>query len=253
MTYFQFHLFFILPPIVALLLARPVRGELKKRRAGLGLTFICTLAMVYTTPWDNYLVYKGVWQYGEDRVLGTIGYVPIEEYLFFILQSIMTGLLFCWLARAEAFTGRPRGHWKGTAFWIAVTLTGVACLFFDRTLYAGLILAWAPPVLALQWAVGGSEFSSNKKLYALAIGIPTVYLWLADALAIHWGIWSISTDYTVGWKVGSLPVEEAVFFLMTNLLVVQGLWLFLKRESILSAGTLTGWRREYFQESSARR
>ncbi|HEX4926106.1 MAG TPA: lycopene cyclase domain-containing protein [Bdellovibrionales bacterium] len=253
MTYFQFHLLFILPPIFILALLRPIRGELARKRAGLGLVFICALAMVYTTPWDNYLVYKGVWQYGEDRVMGTIGYVPVEEYLFFILQSIMTGLLFCRLARAMPFEGKPAPNWIGTAFWSAVTLAGVACLFFERTLYAGLILAWAPPVLALQWGVGGSEFSQNKRLYAAAVGLPTIYLWIADALAIHWGIWSISTDYTVGLKVGSLPVEEAIFFLMTNLLVVQGLWLFLKRESILKVGAITKRQSGYFRESSARR
>ena len=32
-----------------------------------------------------------------DRVVGTIGYVPIEEYLFFVLQCILTGLWLYWL------------------------------------------------------------------------------------------------------------------------------------------------------------
>ena len=52
-------------------------------------------------------------------------------------------------------------------------------------------------------------------------------LWVADAIAIHLGIWRISERYTLGPAVGPLPLEEAVFFLVTNLLVVQGLLLFL--------------------------
>jgi len=31
------------------------------------------------------------------RVVGTIGYVPVEEYLFFLLQPILTGLWLYWL------------------------------------------------------------------------------------------------------------------------------------------------------------
>jgi len=32
----------------------------------------CLLALVYTTPWDNYLIWRDVWHYGTDRVVGTI-------------------------------------------------------------------------------------------------------------------------------------------------------------------------------------
>jgi len=30
-------------------------------------------------------------------VVGTIGYVPVEEYLFFLLQPILTGFWLYWL------------------------------------------------------------------------------------------------------------------------------------------------------------
>jgi putative membrane protein len=53
---------------------------------------------------------------------------------------------------------------------------------------------------------------------------------MADALAIHLGIWSISPRYTLGVALGPLPLEEAVFFLLTNLLVVQGLALLVPPE-----------------------
>ena len=96
MTYLQFHLYFIVPPLVLLAVGsrRPLTSA--HPRAGLFLVVIAAIALVYTTPWDNYLVWREVWEYGPDRVIGVIGYVPVEEYLFFILQPLLTGL---WLLR----------------------------------------------------------------------------------------------------------------------------------------------------------
>ena len=187
------------------------------------------LAVVYTTPWDNYLVWKGVWSYPPDRVLGLIGYVPYEEYAFFILQSLLAGLWVFWLVRrlrtGSQRTGRTR--WWGTAAYLALTLIGSVLLFTERSLYLGLILAWASPVLAFQWAFGGDLLSGVARVRALAITTLTVYLWLADRLAIGLDIWQISPQYTTGLSILGLPLEEALFFLITNVMVVEGLLLFI--------------------------
>ena len=45
---------------------------------------------------------------------------------------------------------------------------------------------------------------------------------------------SISEKYTIGLKVGSLPFEEAVFFFITNLMVSQGVILFVVMEKEMS-------------------
>jgi lycopene cyclase domain-containing protein len=84
MTYFGFHLVFILPLIGVLLYLVRQQGTLPYPRAGLGLLLICAIALVYTTPWDNYLVAQEIWTYDEGRILEQlrIGYVPLEEYLF---------------------------------------------------------------------------------------------------------------------------------------------------------------------------
>ena len=88
MTYLEFHLVFILPVIVILVIfTLPLTVK-----QILALLTIALIALLYTTPWDNYLVWRGIWDYPEGRVLATIGYVPLEEYLFFILQSVLTGL-----------------------------------------------------------------------------------------------------------------------------------------------------------------
>jgi lycopene beta-cyclase len=232
MTYLQFHFVFILPVIGLLWLLQPHPiGGVGARGAWRAIGLVVVIAFVYTTPWDNYLVYRGVWGYGgDDRVIGTIGYVPIEEYLFFALQTVLTGL---WLMIVRSYhppaAQESPAAWRASliVFWLAVAAAGVVMLFFTRSLYMGLILAWAAPVLAGMSWLGADRFWRQRRALALGIAVPTVYLWVADAVAIALGIWEISPTYTLGLNPLGLPVEEATFFLMTNVLVVKGVTLFL--------------------------
>lgn len=235
MTYLTFHLALLLPPILllALTLPKPLAGRGGKR-ARWSLPLVCLLALLYTTPWDNYLVYRGVWWYGSDRVLFTIGYVPFEEYLFFILQPLLTGLtLYHLLARTQQPTAPLSDHrtarLTGTFAFLALSVAGAALLLLsaERTLYLGLILAWASPVLAGLWFYGGGLLWQLRRPLAAGVLFPTLYLWGADRLALALDIWTIADQYTLGVSLLGLPLEEALFFLLTNLLVAQGLLLFL--------------------------
>ena len=244
MSYFAFHLVFTLPPILLLALVQrqPLAG-IGGFRAWLGLPLIVLLALVYTTPWDNYLIWRDVWHYGTGRVVGTIGYVPVEEYLFFLLQPILTGLWLYWLlprtsepVEQEYSTGVQT---SGTLLWIVLSIVGALMLQWDRSVYLGLILVWAGPVLALQWAVGGQQLWAMRRTWLTGTLMPTLYLWCADRVAIGQGIWSISDVYTTGFELLGLPIEEATFFLVTNLLVIQGLLLvLLMRQSLLKPDAL---------------
>lgn len=218
MTYAQFLLLFLVFPTAAMLALRPRIDRIHRVSVGL----MTLIAVVYTTPWDNLLVARGVWGYGEGRVLATLGYVPVEEYAFFVLQPVLLGV---WLGLLRGWrpTGsepaRPWVRWAGALFWLACTATGALLLRGD-TLYLGLLLLWAGPPLALQAAYGGDWLLARAGPLALAVGAPTLYLWAADRLAIGLGIWEIHVS--VGSVLG-LPLEEALFFLLTNLLVVQGI------------------------------
>ncbi|MEM1042078.1 MAG: lycopene cyclase domain-containing protein [Bacteroidota bacterium] len=231
MTYLAFHAAFILPPISALIvLQRKPMGGIGAKRAWGWIALVALIAFIYTTAWDNYLVYRGVWYYGEDRVLATIGYVPIEEYMFFLLQPVLTGL---WLMIVHAQISDSHAESSSSirpllvAFWSAVSLAGVAMLFGTRTLYMGLILAWAGPVLAGMAWLSAPVFWRHRRAWIVGIAVPTVYLWIADRFAISNGIWDISNTYSLDFDPLGLPIEEAVFFLVTNILVVQGLLMFI--------------------------
>ncbi len=99
MTYGAFLAVFLLLPCAGLAVA------LRRRMAApwaWSVLAVVVVAVLYTAPWDSYIISQGVWSYPPGRVLGlTLGLVPLEEYAFFVLQVLLTGLVLL------AFTGRP--------------------------------------------------------------------------------------------------------------------------------------------------
>ena len=240
MTYFSVLATFILPPLLILAALVPrdvwrwIAGHASRPATGpytaIGLHVI--LALVYTTPWDNYLVASGVWWYDPALVSGiTLGYVPLEEYTFFVLQTALTGLWTIWLLRrfpeAEPLSSRSGARRA------AMLVTGLLWLASTALLFSGwlpgryltLILSWALLPVGLQLAYGADILLAHWRVLLAAVGLPTLYLWLVDLLAIGSGTWTIDPAQTTGIKLGALPVEEMVFFLMTNLLIGFGITL----------------------------
>jgi lycopene beta-cyclase len=243
-TYLQFHLVFTLPPLLLLvfLTLRAFRlGRVPRLALGALLVHVL-LALVYTTPWDNYLVARGVWGYGENRVLFTLGWVPFEEYLFFVIQTLLTGFWVLLLRRrlsgvendVEQTAARPSPRLRvvGALVWLGLAAAGVLALGTAKGTYFGLIAAWAAPVLALQWGFGGDLLVRRWRVLLPGFAVPTLYLWLADRSALGAGIWWISPELSSGLHVFGLPLEEALFFLLTNLLVVFGMILALESRAV---------------------
>jgi lycopene cyclase domain-containing protein len=227
MTYLEFLAWFVAPPLAALAVHRLAAGDCDRfRLAGLGV--LLALALTYTTPWDNYLVGKRVWWYGEGDVVARIWLAPVEEYLFIAAQTAVTGL---WVQSLRVdhdagFAPSRRHAAVGLLAGAAVGAVGAAFLLRDATFYLGAILAWAAPVLALQWAVGWRYLLGRPRTVAAAVLVPTLYLASADRYAIARGIWTLSDQYTTGLTALGLPIEEGAFFLVTNLFVAQGLVLY---------------------------
>jgi len=158
--------------------------------------------------------------------------VPVEEYLFFLLQPILTGLWLYiswdhWAAGEDSRTnGTAKGRVAALSTALVLGLIGGSLLFTEPGLYLGLIMVWASPVLLLQVAVGWRTLWRNRRLLLVSLAVPTAYLWLCDRIAIGLEIWRISERYTLGVSLAGLPLEEAAFFLVTNLMLIQGLILF---------------------------
>ncbi|GAA3804570.1 lycopene cyclase domain-containing protein [Streptomyces phyllanthi] len=234
MTYRDFLATVLLPLllVVAALLAvrhRRLPGDLRAgvRRGLVTVGILTVVAVVWTTPWDRWLILHGVWGYPPGSVLGTVAEVPVEEYLFMVGQTVLTG---CWTLYVTAGVPEPPpadAPWRrpaACAGWLATACAGWLLTTHQPTLYLGAILLWFAPPLALQSAAGADVLRAARadRLRALAL---TPVLWAADALAIHAGTWRISETHTMGFAPFGLPLEEAVFFLATNLLVVDSVLL----------------------------
>jgi lycopene cyclase domain-containing protein len=84
----------------------------------------------------------------------------------------------------------------------------------------------------LQLGFGADILWRHRRLVLGALLPTTLYLSLADAIAINLGTWTINPQQSLHLLLGGvLPVEEAIFFLLTNTLLTFGLVLFLAPES----------------------
>lgn len=260
MRYFGFLARFVVIPLI-IFRALLWRDRRKGIRPTAGLTgwpgdkallAHAVVAVAYTTVWDNYLVYSKIWGYDRNLVSGVrLGYVPIEEYTFFILQPFMTGSLLLWLSRRIPADPAPES-WNIALRAIPTTAIAAGWIASVVGLYQGgprwrymsLILSWALPPLMFQTAFGGDILWRHRRLIAAAVVPASLYLGAADSRAIRAGTWNISPRKTLGIDViPHLPLEEFVFFCVTNLLLVFGVTLVMSDES--ERRLPVRWRRGY--------
>lgn len=269
MTYFGFLGVFLMIPILLLWgvavydarRGRKLPAALRTWPAWIIILTHVIIALVYTTPWDNYLVATGVWWYDPALVTGIIiGYVPIEEYTFFVLQPILTGLWLMLLARhlpVREVSSRSgvRVRRAATAAVGLVWLVSVGILAggWQPGTYLGLLLVWALPPVMLQLAFGADILWRHRRLVLLGILPMTLYLSAADKLAITSGTWTINPEQSLDMLLlGRLPVEEFLFFFMTNTLIVMGVTLFTAADSKARAERWVKVAAAYFSARRAR-
>ncbi len=253
MTYFGFLFRFVFLPILFFLVlalwdekrAKKIYGFRNGRAVWAAIGVHVLLALTYTTPWDNYLVATGVWYYNPDLVTGiVIGYVPIEEYTFFVVETILAGLWWWFLARRfhpplpegkepgvrERFIPNKPLIYVSAGILVLLWLVFTYLFFFGDTkwTYLSITLFWALPAILPQLLFGADILWHYRKLVFWAIAVPGTYLSLMDIVALGETTWSISPAQTTGILFfGILPLEEVVFFFITNVLITFGLTLLL--------------------------
>lgn len=87
LTYMEVHLYYTLPMLGVLSwLSRPYYTSTDS----LKFKFLSLVAFTTASVWDNYIVYHKAWSYCPTCVTAVIGYVPLEEYMFFIIMTLLT-------------------------------------------------------------------------------------------------------------------------------------------------------------------
>jgi lycopene cyclase domain-containing protein len=250
MKYFGFLARYVVPPLLFLLAingwqsrrGKAMPPEFRNLKPEAALAGHVAVAVGYTTPWDNYLVATRVWWYDPKLVTGLVlGWVPIEEYTFFVLQTLLTGSWMIWLTRNLPPNTRKPQH----PLLIRAGMTAALGLIWAASVwnllrgpqtrrYLSLTLAWALLPIMFQTAFGGDILWQHRRLLALGIVPTTLYLGVSDSLAIESGTWKINPEKTLKIDLikGKLPLEEGLFFLVTNVLVSLGMTLVMATESM---------------------
>lgn len=240
------HLKYTIPPAIVLtLLSRPLIARLDVYK----IVFLITIAVVSTTPWDSYLIRTGIWSYPSDAILGPKLFdIPLEEFFFFVIQTYNTTLLYLLFSKPTFHptylryekNGDPWKYYKlgGQGVMALALKRGISLVKEEKEgMYLGLILTWAVPFLLLLWSLAyqfiiGLPWTNT----VLPIVLPTLYLWIVDTLALRRGTWVIESGTKLGLHLWPhLEIEEAVFFLLTNALIVFGLVAFDNAVAILHA------------------
>ena len=238
MSYLNFLLLFIVLPIMLLGMALYQRRDkipFSFKRVACSILAICSIAFLYTVPWDNYLVANNIWWYPEERVVGRIGYVPIEEYCFFVLQPILESLLILLLLTFKQKTHSGSSKAKSWKLPFLLMLSLFLLLLFGifayiqgkEFTYLALILVWACPVLLALMIWKPRVISRNAGTLYPSLLIGTLYLCVVDLYAINEGIWAITTDTSLPIFLFGLPIEEAIFYFLSSFLSCFGFLLFL--------------------------
>jgi len=240
MTYLRFHFIFNLP---LLILLAAITGPFPWSSAEVSAAGLVLLAvMIFTAPWDNLAAKWGIWGFPRDKYSLRIGYLPVEEYAFFLLQSVNVMLavraLFHFVPDWQ--TGQETPLTKGTLICLGASIIPwIFILIQLRWLrrkagpcvnYA-IHLAWFLPVIYTQWVLAPFLFLAHARMLGvLTLGFG-VYYTLADIAAVRAGTWFFDEKQITGVKLaGLLPWEEIAFFFLTSLLVAQSYLLLLPGE-----------------------
>lgn len=204
------------------------------------ILFLIAIAVASTIPWDSYLIRRKIWTYPATVIFGpTLFSIPAEEVFFFVIQTYNTTLLYLLLNKpllhSRYLVGRkdhgapnPLGVQKvaGQAIIVLGISLGASLIWRGgEGTYLGLILVWAGPFALLLWSLA-YQFLKRLPLSSTVVPIlvPTLYLWIVDTIALRRGTWTIESGTKLGMQLwDGLEIEEAIFFMVTNILIVFGL------------------------------
>ena len=228
-TYMQFHCIFTFPILIWL-----YKGFITNIRIFYNMKFVemicykkfqyflslCVaiyaqsfIATLYTIPWDNMLVYKNSWSYPSERVLFCIGYVPIEEYMFFGLDALIVCGIFL-----KAFKNTPiklhSYHNRNFSYFFGGLMSFGGFLLFTPYFYLASIILWSTPVIYFQtWWDYGTILKYKRNLLKCIL-TSTMYLTMVDHWALERGIWKIENSLFDIYP--GMPFEECFFFFVTS-------------------------------------
>ncbi len=106
------------------------------------------------------------------------------------------------------------------------------------------LVPFAAPILVGQWLAFPGFLRRTAPRWLGASLFLAAYFSLCDVVGIACGVWTVAGSTTTGWRLfGVLPIEEALFFVLSTLMVSQTTVLVLWRLGDVPGEPWMGWRR----------
>jgi lycopene cyclase domain-containing protein len=229
LTYTRLHLFLLLPLLaLAVTPPRPLQSAPPQvQRVGYRMPLLlAAIAFAFSCTWDILLAWRGVWTVAADMAVGSVAFMPLEEYLWFVDHTLLAcvWVLVLWSGRPTrndtALAPRRTARVVGAVVSLLVMLCGLQWLQGERTFYLGVILSFMSPVIGFQWLVCGHLLLQQPREWLLGIAAPSAYLLLLDTWALREGVWRLSERYTTEVTMLGVPLEHLLLYTVTTTMVV---------------------------------
>lgn len=243
-TYVQLQLIFLVIPIVlCLMVGKPLLCDsTAEARTGARwfLLFLITIALIQGAIWDNYGASLGIWLFDQENMLGRFefSHIPIEEYLWILNDTVLTYVftLRLWTEfggvaasssslSIETRKNKNEKHYVGLVILGLGTLYGVYLLLQpDKSFFfLGISLGFFCPFIMWQWSHSSHVFLSNFGIWLASWGVPGVWTYLADCVAVNQGIWVFDYKrFTSGvWVLKFVQVEVFLIYVIACIVCAQ--------------------------------
>ena len=177
------------------------------------VTLLSVVSTLFTAPWSAYMISTGAKSFGADRHMSEMipfgGRVPIEEYLFFVLQTfIVCGLFMDMLPEGAEIKPLPRTWSRIPLLLASVPLCGITAYICTTHFHLGAVLLFGLPATLFQLAYRMETLWEYRWSIAKCVGVCTVYLSVVNHWAMARGTWFV--EDTAGDAYPGLPVEEVL-------------------------------------------
>ncbi len=169
-------------------------------------------------PWDIWFAYKGIWGFNNDYLLGVYYLrLPLEEWLFFITVPFSCVFIHYVL---KAYFKNPIQLRYTTLFWyvLSVFLLIVGILHYNQ-FYTFTVFSLCSIAIGIITFINSNFMKDFLRTYLVCF-IPFIIVngILTGSLTEKPIVW-YNEDQIIGWRIGTIPIEDSVYNMLLVVLV----------------------------------
>ncbi len=166
--------------------------------------------------WDSIFSYTGTWSFNEKYITGSkLAYLPLEEILFFILIPFACIIIYVAVSKVLV-----RKQIRLDKYFLVVSmLSALLAISFVSKLYSFVVFLGCAHYFAYLAKSSSKHLHSNYYLYYIALGF--VGFLIVNSILTSLPIVSYSSEAIIGLRIGSIPIEDAFYYLLMNTLYLQ--------------------------------